>query len=104
MVVQVLIDLVHVIVFVVVLIIVGFRLEDARGRKEAEPGVETFERVIRIGVELDEEHRRRRPQLHVAAQSAQVGDHRRFHVATVVHFDSVSARQATATRTVASTI
>ena len=80
-----------VVVFIVVLVVVGFRPEDGGGRKEVEAGVEAVEGQVGIGVEFDEEHRRRGPQLHVAAEAAQVGHDRRFHVAAVVDFDSVAA-------------
>ena len=92
MVVQVLVDVFDVIFFIVVFIFVGYRLEDAGGWKEAELGVESFVRVVRVGVELYEKQRRRRPYLNVTTQPAQVGDHRCFHVTTVVHLYAVSAR------------
>ena len=97
MLVHVVVDVLGVVVFVVdvvvvVVVVVQLRLEDAGGRQEAELGAEAFEGRVRVGVELDEEHGRRGPQFDVVAQSAQVGDDRRFALGSVVHFQPVAAR------------
>lgn len=85
----------HVLVVVVDDVVLLIRAPG--GRKEIVTGLEPLERVLRRirRVELDQERRRRRPDLGVVDHSAQVSDHRRLDVAAVVDFNAIFAPQAT---------